>query len=106
MDLEQLTREFEQIARANDWQALHSAKNLATAVSVEAAELLAEFQWLDDRQSDAIATAGEAKQRVGEEVADVLLYLVALCKRLDLDLADVVEEKMRKNRQRFLSKGH
>ena len=100
MDLEQLTLEFERIALMNNWQTLHSARNLATAVSVEAAELLAEFQWLNDQQGDRLT--GEAKQRVGEEVADVFLYLLALCRRLDLDLSQVVAAKVAKNRRRFL----
>ncbi len=103
MDLQQLTREFEQIALANDWQALHTAKNLAAAVSVEAAELLAEFQWLSDQQAEALAADSEARRRVGEEVADVLLYLLALCRRLDLDLLEVAGDKMAKNRRRLLS---
>jgi len=82
-----------------DWDQFHTPKNLAAALSVEAAELLEHFQWL---QSGTRAELGEAKLRqVGHEMADVLLYLVRLADKLDVDLGAAVDEKMGLNRLKY-----
>ena len=75
-DLTSLRDQLRDFARARDWAPFHSPKNLASALSVEAAELLEHFQWLTEDQSRAL---GEAQRvEVGHEAADVLLYLIQL----------------------------
>jgi len=86
-------------AAERDWDQFHSPKNLAVALSVEAAELLEHFQWLTDEQSAALSP--ETRARVGEEVADVLLYLIRLGDRLDLDLIACAREKLRRNAEKY-----
>jgi dCTP diphosphatase len=86
-------------AAERDWDPFHSPKNLAVALSVEAAELLEPFQWLTDEQSGALSP--EMRARVGEEVADVLLYLIRLADRLDLDLVACANEKLRRNAEKY-----
>lgn len=82
-----------------DWDQFHTPKNLACAMSVEAAELLEHFQWL---QSGSKAELGEAKlEQVRHEMADVLVYLVRLADKLDVDLGAAVEEKMILNRAKY-----
>jgi NTP pyrophosphatase (non-canonical NTP hydrolase) len=82
-----------------DWDQFHTPKNLSAALSVEAAELLEHFQWL---QSGAAAELGPDKLRaVRHEMADVLVYLVRLADKLDVDLGAAVEEKMVLNRAKY-----
>ena len=75
-----------------DWDQFHTPKNLASALAVEAAELLEHFQWL---QHGRIEELGADKLvQVRHEMADVLVYLVRLADKLDVDLMAAVEEKM------------
>lgn len=101
LNISQINREFRQIATARKWQAYHNPKNLAAAVTVEAAELLAEFQWLTADESLNLSAANS--ERVADEMADVLMYLVELAAALDIDLAQAVQMKIEKNKRRFIS---
>jgi NTP pyrophosphatase (non-canonical NTP hydrolase) len=86
-------------AHARDWEQFHTPKNLACALSVEAAELLEHFQWLTDAQSQALAV--DKKQAVAAEAADVFLYLLQLCDKLDIDLMAAAQAKMLVNAQKY-----
>ena len=94
--LRALVREF---VDERDWDQFHSPKNLASALTVEAAELLEHFQWLQSGQREEL---GPDKLRdVRHEMADVLVYLVRLADKLDVDLFAAVEEKMVLNRAKY-----
>ena len=96
VQLRDLVREF---VNERDWDQFHTPKNLSAALSVEAAELLEHFQWLQHGRADEL---GEAKlEEVRHEMADVLVYLVRLADKLDVDLAAAVEEKMVLNRAKY-----
>ena len=82
-----------------DWDQFHSPKNLASALSVEAAELLEHFQWLTEEQSKKLPP--EKLAQVRDEMADVLVYLVRLADKLDVDLLEAVAEKMAKNALKY-----
>ena len=86
-------------AEERDWEQFHSPKNLAMALSVEAAELLEEFQWLTEAQSHA--PEAERRRRIEAELADVLIYLVRLADRLQVDLPAAVARKLESNRRRY-----
>ena len=90
--LDSLTRQLRQFAEQRDWEQFHSPKNLASALSVEAAELLEHFQWLTEDQSRKLDAA--TKVAVGQEIADVLLYLLQLADKLGLDVADEARKKL------------
>lgn len=79
-------------ANERDWDQFHSPKNLAMALAVEAAELLEHYQWQE---------AAENPAKVREEVADVLLYLIRLADRLDIDLAAAARDKIALNAQKY-----
>ncbi|MCA1248077.1 nucleotide pyrophosphohydrolase [Massilia sp. MS-15] len=82
-----------------DWDQFHTPKNLACALSVEAAELLEHFQWL---QHGRIEELGADKLvQVRHEMADVLVYLVRLADKLEVDLFAAVQEKMVLNREKY-----
>lgn len=98
-ELQSLTQALRQFALARNWAQFHSPKNLATALSVEAAELLEHFQWLTDAQSQTLSE--EKRVEVGHEMADVLLYLLQLADKLDIDLADAASRKMALNAEKY-----
>nr|WP_295777012.1 nucleotide pyrophosphohydrolase [Rhodoferax sp.] len=86
-------------AHARDWEQFHTPKNLACALSVEASELLEHFQWLTDAQSQSLAP--DKQQEVAAEAADVFLYLLQLCDKLDIDLIAAAKAKMLVNAQKY-----
>jgi len=86
-------------AAERDWDQFHSPRNLAAALSVEAAELLEPFQWLTDEQSRDLPP--ETRAAVEQELADVLLYLVRLADKLDVDLAAAARAKIGRNAARY-----
>lgn len=90
--LDSLTRQLRQFAEQRGWEQFHSPKNLAAALSVEAAELLEHFQWLTEEQSRNLDAA--TKEAVGQEIADVLLYLLQLADKLGLDVAQEAQNKL------------
>ena len=79
-----------------DWDQFHSPKNLAMALSVEAAELVEHFQWLTEAQSRSLSP--EKLGEVRDEMADVLVYLVRLADKLDVDPLAAAAAKMKKKR--------
>lgn len=97
--LDQLRDALRTFTAARDWQTFHSPKNLAMALSVEAAELLEVFQWMteaDSRNLDATAKAAAS-----DEIADVLLYLILLCDALGIDPVAAAERKMVANALKY-----
>jgi len=82
-----------------DWDQFHSPKNLAMALSVEAAELVEQFQWLTEEQSQRLAP--EKLEAVRDEMADVLVYLVRLADKLDVDLMAAAARKIEKNALKY-----
>jgi len=104
--LEALRDALRQFAAERDWDQFHTPKNLATALSVEVAELLEHFQWLTPEQSQRMTTAQLAAIRL--ELADVLLYLIRLSDRLGVDLLVAAVDKMAINAKKYpvdLAKG-
>ena len=97
--LQALARQLQQFADARDWGPFHSPKNLASALIVEAGELLEHFQWLTEDQSRQLAP--DKRQAVAHEMADVLLYLVQLSTVLGIDLMDAAQAKLALNAQKY-----
>jgi NTP pyrophosphatase (non-canonical NTP hydrolase) len=86
-------------AAARDWEPFHSPKNLAMALSVEAAELVEEFQWLTEEQSRALDA--ERLERVRLELADVFIYLLRIADKLDVDLVVAANDKILLNEKKY-----
>ncbi len=98
-DLEELKERVRAFVAERDWDQFHSPKNLAMALSVEAAELVEIFQWLTEEQS-AAPDAGR-RQRAAEELADILWFLVRIADRLDIDLLQAAGEKLERNAVKY-----
>ncbi|MBE0592994.1 MAG: nucleotide pyrophosphohydrolase [Gemmatimonadales bacterium] len=97
--LNELAEQLDRFASERDWQQFHSPKNLASALIVEAGELLEHFQWLTETQSRNLAP--EKLEAVRSEVADVLLYLVQLSSVLSIDPVRAAQDKLAANAHRY-----
>jgi NTP pyrophosphatase (non-canonical NTP hydrolase) len=97
--LDDLAQQLGRFAKDRDWQQFHSPKNLASALVVEAGELLEHFQWLTDEQSRTLSP--EKRHAVGTEVADVLLYLIQLAGALGIDPIASAQAKLKLNAQKY-----
>ena len=97
--LQGLARQLDRFAQDRDWKQFHSPKNLASALVVEAGELLEHFQWLTEEQSRQLAP--EQLEAVGAEIADVLLYLVQLSDALGIDPVIAARTKLQANESRY-----
>ena len=98
-DLDALRDALRAFSAERDWDQFHSPKNLAMALSVEAAELLEIFQWMNEADSRNLDPA--ARAAASDEVADVLLYLVRLADRLGIDPIEAARRKMADNARRY-----
>ena len=94
-----LRDKLRQFAAERDWDQFHSPKNLASALAVEAAELLERFQWLTEDQSRRLPPDELAKVR--EEMADVLNYLIRLADKLDVNLLEAARDKIKVNALKY-----
>lgn len=97
MNFSELQAELRHFAAERDWQPFHTPKNLSTALMVEAAELAEIFQWMTPDESTLAHQDAAAKQRVGEEIVDVLLYLVQLADHCEIDIAQALKDKLARN---------
>ncbi len=106
MDEKKIQLLLRNFARKRDWQKFHTPKNLATSISIEAAELLEIFQWSDDKLN--IEKDKRIKQKISEEVADILLYTFRFCDLINLDIEKICLKKIKINERKYpivLSKG-
>lgn len=99
--LDDLDTKLLAFARDRDWEQFHSPKNLCMALAGEAGELLEHFQWLSEEASANLETG--RKDQVALEMADILIYLIRLSERLDIDLVEATYRKMAINQARYPS---
>ena len=97
MDIKALQATLRTFAAERNWQPLHTPKNLSTALIVEAADLAEIFQWMTPEQSEAAHTDAVLQERIADEVADVLLYLLQLADHTRVDLKRAVGRKLVRN---------
>ena len=104
-ELREIVRRF---VDERDWRQFHSPKNLSMSLAIEAAELMEHFQWIDAAESRRVGDDAATLTEIGEEMADVLCYLLALANELNLDLSSALRDKMVKNANKYpaeLSRG-
>lgn len=98
-EVQRLRDQLRAFAAERDWDQFHSPKNLAMALAGEAGELLENFQWLTEEQSRH--PSPEVLAAAGEEIADVLLYLIRLSDKLGIDPVAVADRKMVANAAKY-----
>lgn len=90
-DLKKLMQEIDTFTEERDWDQFHSPVNLAKSIAIEAAELLECYQWNDNADPDAVE----------EELADVLNYCLQLASKLNMDPAEIIRKKIKKNALKY-----
>jgi dCTP diphosphatase len=97
--LKSLSARLATFAAERDWDQFHNPKNLAMAVAGEVGELVEHFQWLTFEEAAELPAT--TREEVALEAADVLLFLLRLCDRLDIDLGAAAERKLAINAARY-----
>ena len=98
-DLKDLRARLQRFVDERDWDQFHTPKNLAMALIAEAAELVEHFQWLTPEQSRALPAHTRAEVEL--EIADVLLFLLRLCDKLEIDPVQAAHKKLELNAQKY-----
>ena len=101
MDIQTLQATVREFAAVRHWPRFHTPKNLAMALVVEAAELLEIFQWLTPEESSRAPSDATKQQHIGEEIADVLIYLLQLADHTRVDVPAAVLDKLRRNARKY-----
>jgi NTP pyrophosphatase (non-canonical NTP hydrolase) len=97
--LEALRDRLREFAKERDWDQYHTPKNLSMALIAEAAELIEHFQWVEGAQSHILE--GKTRLAVEEELADIMIYLVRISDKLEIDLYDAVGRKIAINEKKY-----
>ena len=97
----QLRMLIRQFVDRRDWHQFHSPKNLSMSMAIEAAELMEHFQWLTVEQSRRVAEHADKLAAVGEELADVLCYGLAMANELEIDISTAVRRKIARNEEKY-----
>jgi len=100
VEIKALQLELQKFADERDWDQFHSVRNLALAVIGEAGELAEVLQWVGDDKINGFLEAG-GRQRLSEELADVLIYLVRLADKAGVDLESAVRAKLLSNSEKY-----
>ncbi|WP_227134782.1 nucleotide pyrophosphohydrolase [Halorubellus salinus] len=100
-DFDDLRERYAEFVAAREWGQFHTPQNLAMAVSIEANELLEEFLWFNNPAAERVQERTEKHEAVRKEIADVMIYCIALCHQLDIDPAIAIAAKMEANEHRF-----
>jgi NTP pyrophosphatase (non-canonical NTP hydrolase) len=100
-DLAELQRLVLAFRDARDWRQFHSLRNLIVSLNLEAAELLELTQWQSDEEIAAMASDPDRQEALGDECADVLLYLLLLAEAAGIDLAAATRRKLAKNEAKY-----
>ncbi|WP_296880389.1 nucleotide pyrophosphohydrolase [uncultured Methanobrevibacter sp.] len=85
--MQELQDEIIKFQKERDWKKFHTPENLAKSISIEAAELLEHFQWGKEYDESEVA----------DELADVLIYCMYMADSLNLDIKEIIRNKMKKN---------
>jgi NTP pyrophosphatase (non-canonical NTP hydrolase) len=99
MDIEKVKARIQKFSDDRNWNSHHNPKNLVMALSGEVGELNEIFQWLDFEES--MNLPDEVYTHTKEEVADIAIYLLRICMKLDIDLEDAIMDKMDKNEKKY-----
>jgi|SRR5215469_15918 len=106
--LEDVIEEIVRFRDEREWAQFHTLKNLATALSIEAAELQELMLWKTDRESSAMIASRNGKQLCAAEIADVLIFALLFCKAADIEPMDAIRMKLKENEAKYpveLAKG-
>src|SRR5271157_490594 len=95
-----LKEEVQKFVHERKWESYHTPKDLSIALSIEAAELMEHFLF-KDHATEEIVEDSALLEKIGDEIADIFIYLLSLVNTLGVDLSDLFIRKMEKNRKKY-----
>ncbi|HMF33352.1 MAG TPA: nucleotide pyrophosphohydrolase [Candidatus Lokiarchaeia archaeon] len=95
-----LKEEVQKFVHERKWESYHTPKDLSIALSIEAAELMEHFLF-KDHSTEEIVEDSALLEKIGDEIADIFIYLLSLVNTLGVDLSDLFIRKMEKNRKKY-----
>ena len=98
-DIKNLTKKIIEFRDKRDWKQFHNPKDLAISLSLEAAEVLELFQWKDKKEVEKYIK--DSREEIGEELADVLYWILLLSHDLNIDIVESFNQKMVKNEKKY-----
>ena len=98
LELKDLVRDF---VHERDWEKYHHPKDLAEAICIEAAELLELFQWVTPEEALPWKDSPSQAKRIGEELADIIMYCLSMANSMKIDVAESVTSKLGKDRIKY-----
>ena len=101
MNLSELTRTVIEFRERRGWKKYHTPKNLAISAAIEVGELLELFQWRSDEEIEDLLKSREYRERVGEEISDVMIYLLTLAHECGIDMERAILSKIEKNERKY-----
>jgi NTP pyrophosphatase (non-canonical NTP hydrolase) len=99
--IQELTARIKTFCEARDWDQFHGPKDLAIGVITEASELLEHFRFLSESEALALMQDPVRKEKIEDEVADVLFFLLRFSQRFDIDLSEALVRKMQKIEEKY-----
>jgi len=97
--IKEIIEKIKKFRDERDWMQFHDPKSMAVSITIEAAELLEHFQWKSKEEVEEYAKKN--KDEIGEEIADVAIYLFELTDNLGLDLIEIMEKKLKQNIKKY-----
>lgn len=94
--MDNLEKRINEFRDERDWRQFHNEKDLAISISLEAAELLELFQWNSSEE-----TIQTKRSEIEDELADVMIYSMMLASNLDLDVEEIILNKLKKNNEKY-----
>ena len=97
----QLKKRVQKFVDDRDWGKYHKPKNLAMSIAIEASELMELFQWVDEKETDAVIKNHEKLNRLEEELADIMVYCLSLANAVNIDISQAIMRKIDKNERKY-----
>lgn len=101
MAIQDLIDELIAFRDAREWEQFHTPRNLAAALAIEAAELQEEMLWKSDREVAELVGSSSGRERVSEEIADVMIYALLFCEAVGVEPISAVRAKLQKNAAKY-----
>lgn len=101
MTFDEIKEKIKQFNLEREWDKFHNPKDLLIALVSEVGELAECYRWLNDREMATIHTDPAKKKKVEEEIADIIMYLIILSYKTDIDIFKAIDEKIEKNRKKY-----
>jgi len=96
-----LQKKVASFVHERNWKKFHTPKDIALSIAIETAELLELFQWKTNKEIQGLLKDTKYRNRIEEEIADIMIYILVASNTLDIDLSKVVLQKIQTNKERY-----